>query len=65
MGPRNKISRFIPCNPLKSLGSHERIQGNPKKSNPRQRGFCGKRATRQENPNESSDPTSPTAEVIT
>ena len=31
--------RFIPRNPLISLDSDERIQGNPRKSNPHNRGF--------------------------
>src|ERR1700722_2019875 len=31
-------SRFKPRNPLKSLDSDERIQGNPRKSNPHERG---------------------------
>jgi len=34
---------------LKSLDSDERIQGNPRKSNPPERGFRGETATIQEN----------------
>src|ERR1700728_2010284 len=41
----------IPRNPLISLDSDERIQGNPRKSNAPNRDSCGETATRQENPN--------------
>jgi hypothetical protein len=41
----------VPRNPLKSLDSDERIQGNPRKSNPHNRGFSDKTARSQENPN--------------
>ncbi len=34
-----KLSAKIPCNSLISLDSDERIQGNPRKSNPLKRGF--------------------------
>src|SRR3984957_1786812 len=37
-GEKN-FSRFSPRNPLKNLDSDERIQGNPRKSNPHDRGF--------------------------
>src|ERR1700722_11062519 len=33
-----KFPRFKPRNPLKSLDSDERIQGNPRESNPHERG---------------------------
>jgi hypothetical protein len=33
------VSPFMPRNPLISLVSHERIQGNPRKSNPHNQGF--------------------------
>ena len=32
---RKIVRAFIPCNPLKSLDSDEKFQGNPRKSNPR------------------------------
>jgi hypothetical protein len=41
----------ISCNPLISIDSDERIQGNPRKSNPQNLGFCSQTATFQENPN--------------
>src|SRR3984957_21271625 len=46
-----KPSRFYPRNPLKSLDSDERIQGNPRNSNPQNRGLRSKTAGAQENPN--------------
>jgi hypothetical protein len=51
-----KASRKIllaknPRNPLKSLVSGERIQGNPRKSNPQERGLQRETPRRQENPN--------------
>jgi hypothetical protein len=48
---KKNFSRFIPRNPLISLDSDERIQGNPRKSNPQNRGFRGETARSQENPN--------------
>jgi hypothetical protein len=52
---RDKFSsRRIPRNPLKSLDSHERIQGNPRKSKLCFRAVPGKTAMVQENPNRSS-----------
>jgi hypothetical protein len=39
---RKNFPHFNPRNPLKSLDSDERIQGNPNESNRRQRGFCSK-----------------------
>jgi hypothetical protein len=36
---RKKLSPLFPGNPLISLDSDERIQGNPRKSNPHERGF--------------------------
>jgi hypothetical protein len=50
-GDGKKFLRFIPCNPLISLDSDERIQGNPNKSNPIIGGFFDKAAIGQENPN--------------
>ena len=38
-GPMKNFSAKIPCNPLISLDSDEKIQGNPRKSNPLNRGF--------------------------
>jgi hypothetical protein len=34
----------MPCNPLKSIDSDERIQGNPRQSNPMSGGFRSERA---------------------
>jgi hypothetical protein len=51
---RKKLWRFMPRNPLKSLDSRERIQGNPRKSNPHNRGFRSETAGGQENPNGST-----------
>jgi hypothetical protein len=42
---------LCPRNPLISLDSDERIQGNPRKSNPHYRGFCSETAGAQDNPN--------------
>ena len=56
-------SRFMPRNPLISLNSDERIQGNQRKSNPHKPGLRSKTARSQENPNGSTRPTSrPAAE---
>jgi hypothetical protein len=33
------LGSFLPCNPLISLDPDERIQGNPRKSNPPKAGF--------------------------
>jgi hypothetical protein len=44
--------RVLPRNPLKNLNSRERIQGNPRKSNPHNRGFRSETVRGQENPNE-------------
>ena len=49
-GPQKNFWRFMPCNPLISLDSDERIQGNPIAD---KRGFRGEQPTRQENPNAS------------
>jgi hypothetical protein len=38
-GAKKKRSRFFPHNPLKTFDSDERIQGNPRKSNPDNQGF--------------------------
>jgi hypothetical protein len=38
-GRANFSSAKIPCNQLIRLDSDERIQGNPRKSNPHKRGF--------------------------
>src|ERR1700744_3914867 len=53
-GPRNIFSASIARNPLISLDSDERIQGNPNKSNPFNRWFRDEGATLQENPNGST-----------
>src|ERR1700738_4440205 len=57
-GVEKNFPRFKPRNPLKSLDSDERIQGNPRQSNLHQRGLRSETATSQENPNESTGPTS-------
>jgi hypothetical protein len=46
--------RKKPHNPLISLDSGERIQGNPRKSNTHEQGFSRRSAMRQENPNGST-----------
>ena len=46
-----KFPPFFPRNPLISLDSDERIQGNPSFSNPRNRGSSTETPRRQENPN--------------
>jgi hypothetical protein len=48
---RKKTSLKILCNPLISLDSVERIQGNPSFSNPQNLGFSQRNGTFQENPN--------------
>ncbi|HLX97257.1 MAG TPA: hypothetical protein VKR62_01050, partial [Roseiarcus sp.] len=45
------LSRKISRNPLKSLDSNERIQGNPSVSNPRIGAFQSENAPDQDNPN--------------
>ena len=45
------VSRFSACNPLKNLNSDERIQANPRQSNPLERRLRSQAATKQENPN--------------
>jgi hypothetical protein len=51
---RKKRPRFLPRNPLKSLDSDERIQGNPRKSNSHKLGFHAEKTRDQENPNGST-----------
>ena len=46
-----KYRPIFPRNPLISLDSDERIQGNPRKSNTRNRALSQSNATGQENPN--------------
>jgi hypothetical protein len=46
-----KFSPLKPRNPLKSLDSHERIQGNPRESKAQKRGLRSKTGRIQENPN--------------
>jgi hypothetical protein len=58
--PQKNSSRKNPRNPLKSLASDERIQGNPRKSNPQKQEFLKLAARSQENPNGSIGPISPT-----
>jgi hypothetical protein len=48
---RKNLLLKISCNPLISLDSDERIQGNPRKSNLIIGGFRNETATSQENPN--------------
>src|SRR6476660_8353922 len=50
-GGRKKSSRFYPRNPLKNLNSDERIQGNPRNSNPQNRGFSRQNRGGSRNPN--------------
>jgi hypothetical protein len=45
----------ISCNPLISIDSDERIQGNPRKSNPQNLGFSQPNRDVQENPNRVDD----------
>jgi hypothetical protein len=45
------LLQFIPNNPLISLDSDERIQGNPRKSNAKKFGFHSEIEGLQENPN--------------
>src|ERR1700722_17713351 len=47
---RKNFPAKIPYNPLKRLDSDERIQGNTRKSNTQNRGFCRETVGRQENP---------------
>jgi hypothetical protein len=49
-GDKKKFCAILPRNPLKSLDSDERIQGNPRKSKPCFRAVRGKTAMVQENP---------------
>jgi hypothetical protein len=44
------FSAKIPCNPLISLVLHERIQGNPNKSNAYNLGFQSETASGRDNP---------------
>jgi hypothetical protein len=53
-GLRKTFPRFMPFNPLKSLDSDERIQGNPRQSNTHQRGPWHRKVRGQENPNGST-----------
>src|SRR5271155_5421558 len=48
------FARFMPCNSLISHDSDERIQGNPRKSNAHNGGFCSETPSAQENPNGST-----------
>ena len=56
---RNFFARFMPCNPLISLDSDERIQGNPRKSNRPNWVFAAKtlrtKETQTDRPDERSD----------
>src|ERR1700733_5578482 len=45
------FSRFYPCNPLISLDSDERIQGNPRKSNAQNLGFRAETLRGKKTPN--------------
>ena len=47
-------SRFYPRNPLKSINSDEKIQGNPRKSNPHNRGSSQRNGDEPRNPNRST-----------
>ena len=48
---RKNLLLKISCNPLISLDSDERIQGNPSFSNPHKRGFGSQTGANQETPN--------------
>jgi hypothetical protein len=50
-GRAKKYPRKIRRNPLISLDSDERIQGNPRKSNPPEEGFRAEMGPVQDNPN--------------
>jgi hypothetical protein len=50
-GGRKIFRTKTPHNPLKSLDSDERIQGNPRKSKAQKRGLQTETPKRQENPN--------------
>jgi hypothetical protein len=50
-GLRKTFPRFMPFNPLKSLDSDERIQGNPRQSNTHLREPSRRKGQGQENPN--------------
>ena len=52
-----KFSAVFPRNPLISPDSDERIQGNPRKSNPQKPGFSQRNGEEPENPNGSAGPT--------
>jgi hypothetical protein len=54
-GLRKKRVSFMLRNPLKSLDSDERIQGNPRKSNPHNCGFSARNCGGQGNPNGSTE----------
>ena len=65
-GARKNLLSFVPFNPLRSLVSHERIQGNPRKSNPNNHGFSQPTATVQGNPNQVIPPPAlPAQESVT
>jgi hypothetical protein len=55
-GLRKKFPRFIPRNPLISLDSDERIQGNPRESKSHKRGSSQRNGRDQENPNRRDKP---------
>src|ERR1700683_1394861 len=48
--PRKPFARFVPGNPLISLDSDERIQGNPRKSNSHESRSLRRNGRGQENP---------------
>src|SRR5215475_8137858 len=50
-GSEKKYIQRIPRNPLISLDSDERIQGNPRESKAEERGLRRESTARQENPN--------------
>ena len=52
-GTLEKRLRKFPRNPLISLDSDERIQGNPRESNRQNRGFSQQNGANQEKPNRS------------
>jgi hypothetical protein len=56
--PRKNFPRFKPRNPLKSLESDERIQGNPRQFNPHDRGPSERNSHEPRKPKRSTGPRS-------
>jgi hypothetical protein len=62
-GFKKNYPRAKPRNPLISLDSDERIQGNPRKSNSRQLGFSQRNGRDPRKPKRTTGPASPAAET--